>query len=122
MNQNKWSMPGVLLRIEGVAVLLTAVYLYHYLSYSWLAFALLLLFPDLAIIVYAINKKAGTIAYNLLHTYTFPLVLAVVSFAIASSIGLQIALIWIAHIGMDRTVGYGLKYTTDFKDTHLNRV
>ena len=122
MNQNKWSMPSVLLRIEGIAVLITAVFLYYHLSYNWLAFALLLLFPDLAIIVYAINKRWGAIAYNLLHTYTFPLALAMVSFAISSSWGLQIALIWIAHIGMDRTVGYGLKYTTDFKDTHLNRV
>jgi hypothetical protein len=122
MNQNKWSMPSVLLRIEGMAVLLTAVFLYHHLSYSWLALALLLLFPDLAIIVYAIDKKAGAIAYNVLHTYTFPLALAIVSFAITSPIGLQIALIWFAHIGMDRTVGYGLKYTTEFKDTHLNRV
>ena len=122
MNQNKWSMPSVLLRIEGMVVLLTAVFLYHHLSYSWLAFTLLLLFPDLAIIVYAINKKAGAIAYNVLHTYTFPLALAMVSFAITSPVGLQIALIWFAHIGMDRTVGYGLKYTTEFKDTHLNRV
>jgi hypothetical protein len=33
-----------------------------------------------------------------------------------------VALIWFAHISMDRTVGYGLKYPTSFKDTHLERV
>jgi hypothetical protein len=26
------------------------------------------------------------------------------------------------HIGMDRALGFGLKYETDFKDTHLGRV
>jgi hypothetical protein len=32
------------------------------------------------------------------------------------------ALIWLAHIGMDRMLGYGLKYSGGFKDTHLGRL
>jgi hypothetical protein len=40
----------------------------------------------------------------------------------ASPVVVAVALIWFAHIGMDRTVGYGLKYPTSFKDTHLQRV
>ena len=32
------------------------------------------------------------------------------------------SLIWLAHIGFDRTLGYGLKCPTAFKDTHLQRV
>ena len=39
-----------------------------------------------------------------------------------SSTATQIALIWLAHIGVDRLLGYGLKYPTGFKDTHLQRV
>ena len=33
-----------------------------------------------------------------------------------------LALIWIAHIGLDRALGYGLKYATGFGDTHLGRI
>jgi hypothetical protein len=32
------------------------------------------------------------------------------------------ALIWLAHIGMDRSLGYGLKLPTAFQDTHLGRI
>ena len=34
----------------------------------------------------------------------------------------HIAIIWFAHVGLDRAVGYGLKYASDFKDTHLGRI
>jgi uncharacterized protein DUF4260 len=33
-----------------------------------------------------------------------------------------VSLIWIAHVGADRALGYGLKYPSGFKDTHLQRV
>ncbi|MCS4316879.1 hypothetical protein M2407_001178 [Serratia sp. BIGb0234] len=32
---------------------------------------------------------------------------------------LMAALIWGAHIGFDRALGYGLKYASGFADTHL---
>jgi hypothetical protein len=57
-----------------------------------------------------------------LHSYPLPLALTAVAFTLSWSTGLQIAIIWLAHIGLDRTVGYGLKYTGQFKETHLSRV
>ena len=120
--QHRLSMPGLLLRVESLAVLAGALILYAYQGYGWLTLALLLLAPDLAIAVYALDKRAGAIAYNLVHTYTLPLLLALLSFIFGSGLGLQLALIWLAHIGMDRTVGYGLKYLAGFKETHLSRV
>ncbi|HEY0602740.1 MAG TPA: DUF4260 domain-containing protein [Herpetosiphonaceae bacterium] len=115
-------MPGLLLRIEGLSVLIAAGILYGYQSYSWLIFALLLLAPDLSMLGYLFGQNAGGISYNLFHTYALPLSLALISFVIAAPLGIQLALIWLAHIGMDRAVGYGLKYATGFKDTHLERV
>jgi hypothetical protein len=117
-----WSMPGVLLRLEGTAVFIMAVWVYSWFDFSWLAFVLLLLWPDLAFVVYAISPRWGSIVYNLLHSYSLPLALTAVTHALTWSLGLQIALIWLAHIGLDRTVGYGLKYTGQFKQTHLSRV
>lgn len=119
---NKMSLPGGLLRLEGLGVLGTAVFLYSQAEFSWLTFVLLLLWPDIAIAAYAINLKTGSMVYNLIHTYFFPLLLAGVAITADFPLGYQFALIWLAHIGMDRMVGYGLKYPTDFKDTHLNRV
>lgn len=119
---NKMSLPGGLLRLEGLGVLGTAVFLYSQAGFSWLTFVLLLLWPDIAIVAYAINLKTGSMVYNLIHTYFFPLLLAGVAITADFPLGYQFALIWLAHIGMDRMVGYGLKYPTDFKDTHLNRV
>lgn len=116
------SMPGLLLRIEGLTVLVTAVTLYAQSHFSWWTFALLLLAPDLAAIGYLVNKKVGSILYNIVHTYLLPAMLILLSFWLNSPLALQLGLIWLTHIGMDRIVGYGLKYSTDFKDTHLNRV
>jgi hypothetical protein len=98
------------------------VALYGYLGYSWLAFAGFLLTPDLTFVVYAINKHAGSMAYNLAHFYGFPALLAAAALVAGSALGLQIALIWFAHISMDRIVGYGFKYPGLFKETHLQRV
>lgn len=114
--------PGILLRIEGLAVLGLALFAYGRLEYSWLVFLLLLLWPDLAIVVYAVNKSWGTAVYNLLHTYTLPIILLVAALLLSSPLSMQFAIIWFAHIGMDRLFGYGLKYTSEFKDTHLTRL
>jgi hypothetical protein len=35
---------------------------------------------------------------------------------------LSLATIWIAHIGFDRALGYGLKYGSGFTHTHLGRI
>jgi membrane-bound ClpP family serine protease len=124
MNETKqqWTMPGVILRVEGAAVLLAAILVYGYLDYSWWVFLLLLLWPDIAILVYALNPKAGGVAYNLLHTTIGPLLLLGASFAFSWPFATQFALIWFAHIGMDRMVGYGLKYPGNFKETHLQKI
>ncbi|MCP5099861.1 MAG: DUF4260 domain-containing protein [Chloroflexi bacterium] len=115
-------MPSILLRLEGTAVLVAAILFYFQQGFNGWTFALLLLWPDIAIVAYAINKKVGMIIYNILHTYSLPVVLLVLSLAFGWTFGLQFTLIWLAHIGMDRLVGYGLKYTDDFKSTHLGRV
>lgn len=112
----------ILLGLEGLAVLLLCIFMYGKVSRDWLAFALLFFAPDLTFIAFALGARAGTIAYNLMHTYTAPLLLAGVSLALDNQTGVALALIWAGHCGMDRAVGYGLKYVSGFKDTHLGRV
>lgn len=114
--------PKLLLQIEGGAILAAACIIYQHLHGSWLWFVLLFLLPDLSMLCYFINKKAGTAAYNFVHTYTTPILLSLTLWLLGQSTYLWIALIWMAHIGLDRLFGYGLKYETAFKDTHLNRL
>ena len=120
--KSRLSMPGLLLRAEGLVVLAGALALYAFGGYGWLAFVLLLLAPDLTIAGYLLNPRAGSIAYNLGHTTSLPLALALVSLMAGFEPGQQVALIWLAHIGLDRALGYGLKYATGFQDTHLARL
>jgi hypothetical protein len=114
--------PRLLLHIEGGAVLLAACILYHQSQASWLWFAALFLAPDFFMLGYLANKKMGAAVYNLGHTYTLPLLLLLVLWLSGQTSYAWVSLIWLAHIGFDRMLGYGLKYETAFKDTHFQRV
>lgn len=116
------SLPAVLLRLEGAAFFFGAIALYASQGGSGVMFALLLLAPDLGMIGYLANPRVGSYTYNAVHFYTIPAVLAALALAGEWPLGVQLALIWFAHIGMDRMLGFGLKYPTNFKDTHLQRV
>ena len=115
-------MPRLLLRAEGLALATAALVAYFHAGYGWVLLAGLALAPDVAFAAYAFGPRAGAVAYDLLHTEVFPLALAAACLVSGGGRGLQIALIWLTHIGVDRLVGYGLKYPTAFADTHLQRV
>jgi hypothetical protein len=114
--------PTPWLRTEGFAVLLLSTFLYAQHGSGWLLFALLLLAPDLSLAGYAAGAEIGARVYNLFHSYTLPLLLAAAALALVHALLLAIALIWVAHIGLDRMFGYGLKLPTGFHDTHLGRI
>ncbi len=116
------SRPSVLLRLEGVVVFFGAIALYISQGASGLLFGLLFFAPDLSMLGYGINPRVGSFTYNAVHNYALPAILMASALAAGWTIGVQIALIWFAHIGMDRILGFGLKYPTAFKDTHLQRV
>jgi len=118
----KLTLPGLLLRLEGLAVLAASVFLYARYGRGWLFFALLFLAPDVAFFAYLAGQRVGATVYNLLHTYAGPVLLGFVALATGSHTLLSIELIWLAHIGFDRFLGYGLKTEGGFKDTHLQRV
>ena len=111
--------PGLLLRAEGAALFVGGVYFYHFLGFAWWIFLLLFLWPDVFMAGYIWNTRMGSALYNLAHTEILAIALAVFSFSTHRSNSLAFSLIWLAHIGFDRALGYGLKYPTAFKDTHL---
>ncbi len=115
-------LPAVFLRIEGAALFVGAVVLYFHADYAWWLFLVLLLAPDVAGAGYLLGPRIGAATYDFGHLEAFPIALAVIGVVADSDVCVKLALIWLAHIGMDRAVGYGLKYPTRFKDTHLQRV
>lgn len=114
--------PGVLLRLEGAAFFAAVLYLYRVAGGSWWLFLALFLWPDLGMLGYLANARLGARLYNLVHIAALPVLMAIACYAQHWSGPLSFALIWLAHIEWDRAFGYGLKYPTFFKDTHLQHV
>jgi hypothetical protein len=115
-------VPRVLLRVEGLAVAAAAIALYFHADYPWWLLVALVLAPDLSMAGYVAGSTVGAAAYDAAHTYVFPVGLAAVGLIVDAETAVQLGLIWLTHIGVDRAIGYGLKYRTGFKDTHLQRV
>ncbi len=118
----KFFSPKFLLHLEGLVVLGVAIAGYHALGDSWWKFALLFLAPDLSMTGYAFGPRLGAAAYNAAHTYLAPSLLGLLGYSAHWPVLFPLSLIWVAHIGFDRLLGYGLKYPGGFKETHLGRV
>jgi hypothetical protein len=95
---------------------------YHAFGVSWTLFAVLLLVPDLGLAGYLAGPRMGALTYNIVHTYLAPASLAALAYVGVVPNAWPICLIWLAHIGMDRTLGLGLKFPSAFADTHLGIV
>lgn len=113
----------LLQRLEGLAAGAVAAILYARTHASWWLFATLWLAPDLSMLGYLASPCMGARIYNAYHNYVPPVVLALGAVLLhLHGLWLPIALIWINHIGVDRALGYGLKYADGFAFTHLGRL
>src|SRR5215218_4394763 len=102
-------LPRYLLRAEGAAVAGAAVALYFTEGYAWWLLVALALAPDLAMLGYLGGRRAGAACYDAAHTSVTPVVLGAIGAITGTDVAVQLALIWLTHIGVDRAVGYGLK-------------
>ena len=110
------------LRCEGLAVGVLSAILYARTGASWWLFAALWLAPDLAMLGYLAGPRWGSYCYNAAHWYLLPSALVAVALLLSHAALLPFALVWFNHIGVDRLLGYGLKYPTGFGFTHLSRL
>lgn len=116
-------LPLRFLRSEGLVLLAGALAFYFAgLDEPWWLVPLLLLVPDVFMVGYAASARTGAVLYDIAHSYPAPALLGALATAADEPLWQGVALIWFAHIGMDRALGYGLKYETDFRDTHLGRI
>jgi len=109
-------------RLEGLALLAVSVLAYARFGEGWLLFAVLFLTPDLSFFGYLAGPRIGAWAYNLAHSLIGPLLLAAAGGLTGDGLFVALALIWLAHIGFDRALGYGLKSSDSFSVTHLGLI
>lgn len=107
-------------RLEGAALAAVAVLFFAHINGNWGLFFALLLLPDLGMLGYLAGPRLGARCYNACHTYLVPVALGLAGYALTLPLLVSISAVWIAHIGVDRALGYGLKRDTGFKDTHLS--
>lgn len=111
-----------ILRIEGLAMLAAATIMYGKSGFGWSTFALFFFAPDLSFAGYLAGNRIGAFAYNAAHSYVGALVCFSAGLVYAAP-ALEVAgLVWCAHIGFDRALGYGLKSAAGFAFTHLGRI
>jgi Domain of unknown function (DUF4260) len=112
----------VILRLEAIALFVTGILAYLQLNGNALWLLPLLLAPDLSMIGYVGGPRAGAITYNVAHNLATALLVLAIGWLVAIAPLALAGAILVAHVGMDRSLGYGLKLPTDFRDTHLGRI
>lgn len=110
------------LRLEGLAAFVAGLALFVVANGNLVALIPLLLVPDISAVGYLAGPRLGAFTYNLAHTWTPGLAVLGLSAWLGSPALQLAAAILIAHVGMDRAVGYGLKLPSSFNDTHLGRM
>lgn len=122
-------IPRIIIRVENILIAAAACFMYFrlselfYLDLSrWYLILLVWLSFDLSIIGYLINNQIGALIYNLVHNYILAFLLLIVGFGWYIPDLISVSLILTIHVGIDRAVGFGLKYKTNFKDTHIQKI
>ena len=110
------SQPRALLHLEGAALLLLATAAFFRLGHPWWLFLLLILAPDVSMLGLLAGPRVGALVYNAAHTMVGPLALL----GGGHSTAVAVALVWLAHIGLDRLAGYGLRYPDSEQRTHFS--
>lgn len=114
--------PILMQRIEAGFLLIASVFLYFHLNFNILYFVPALFLIDVFMAGYLLGKDVGAYVYNLGHSFIIPSVLFIIGVPAANDLLIGLGLIWVAHIGIDRALGYGLKHKSAFTDTHLGRI
>jgi hypothetical protein len=108
-----------LLRWEEVATFGLAIYLNSFLPFAGWVFWAWFLAPDLGMLGYAFNPRVGAFTYNILHHKGIAIALYLSGFFLAVPEITLAGVVLFGHSSFDRIVGYGLKFSDNFKNTHL---
>ncbi|HSP13000.1 MAG TPA: DUF4260 domain-containing protein [Salegentibacter sp.] len=110
------------LKLEELAMLLLGILGFSLLDFAWWWFLVLFLAPDLGMLGYLFGNKIGAFVYNLFHHKGLAIAVWVLGFSLENQVFQLIGVILFAHASFDRMLGYGFKYETGFKFTHLGEI
>lgn len=110
------------LRVEGFAAFLTGLAIYGINGGPWLFVIPFLLVPDVSMVGYLRDARLGAFTYNLVHNWAIGLATLGLGAWTGLDWVLLVGAILVAHVGIDRVAGYGLKLPSAFQDTHLGRI
>ncbi|MDQ6612191.1 MAG: DUF4260 domain-containing protein, partial [Gemmatimonadota bacterium] len=110
------------LRLEALVAAVAGLVVWAGLDGGWGWFCAFILLPDISMIGYLRGPRSGAALYNLVHSYALPLAIGLAGGVLDNRTLLLTGTLWLTHIGIDRVLGYGLKYPTGFRDTHLGTV
>ena len=111
--------PRRYLQIDGLVLFIAMIVLFAPTHQRWWVFPALLFVPDIFMLGYLMNARLGALLYNVGHSYLAPTVTVLAGWRASSLLTMAIGIIWLGHVGLDRFLGYGLKYDNNFKTTHL---
>jgi Domain of unknown function (DUF4260) len=114
--------PRTWLRVEGVAAFAAGIALYVGSGGQLIWLVPLMLAVDVSMAGYLAGPAIGAFTYNAAHTWATGLLVLAAGWAAASPVVVVVGAVLVAHVGLDRFVGYGLKYPSAFADTHLGRL
>jgi hypothetical protein len=107
------------LKFEELAQLVFGIVLFSETNFAWWVFPVLLLTPDIGMLGYLVNNKIGAFTYNIFHHKAIALGVLILGYYLSQEETILAGIILFSHSAMDRVFGYGLKYPTGFKHTHL---
>lgn len=110
------------LKLEELGLFVLGIYLFNQLDYAWWWFLVLIFVPDLSMIGYVFGDKWGALCYNSFHHRGMAIALYLIGIYFSNSLIQLSGIMLFAHSSMDRMFGYGLKYETGFKFTHLGEI
>lgn len=111
-----------LLRAEGLCILVISLLMYTRFGSSWGIFVLTFFVPDLSFLGYLVGPKIGALLYNVAHSIICPLLVLAAGVFLSTPAAIVASIVWAAHVGFDRALGFGLKYSAGFNFTHLGRI
>jgi hypothetical protein len=111
-------------RVEGAGVFAAgiAIYLHGGIGWPWWLAVMIFFAPDLSFAAYPLGPRVGARVYNAAHVYALGALLLAGGFLGASPVFSALGALWLAHVGFDRMLSYGLKSERGFNDTHLGRI
>ena len=114
--------PRLWLRLDGGVVFVASIFLFAVTHQPWWIYPVLLFVPDIFMMGYFRDTSVGAFCYNVGHSYFLPSLVVLFGWEWHHILPIAVGVIWIGHIGMDRLLGYGLKYDDSFKNTHLGNL